>query len=102
MIYKTIAEYMQEWLAGCSFVGIEENTGELLVSFDSDTTDQEKVKVTKHLLDKFDEVKKVIIVEMVDIKKATQMVDDLNKMLAEETPAQKTDKKPDLLDIGDF
>ena len=102
MIYKTIAEYMQEWLAGCSFVGIEENTGELLVSFDSDTTDQEKAKVTKQLLDKFDEVKKVIIVELVDIKKATQMVEGLNKLLAEDTPARKTDKKPDLLDIGDF
>ncbi len=102
MIYKIIAEYMQEQFAGCSFVGIEENTGELLVSFESDTTDQEKNKVTKNLLDKFDEVKKVIIVEIVDIKKATQMVKDLNKMLAEDTPAQKTDKKPDLLDIGDF
>lgn len=102
MIYKIISEYMQEQTAGCSFVGIEENTGELLVSFDDGANDQTKVKITEHLLDKFDEVKKVIIVEIVDIKKATQMVDDLNKMLAEDAPAQKTDKKPGLLDIGDF
>jgi len=72
------------------------------VSFDDGANDQQKVKVTEHLLDKFDEVKKVIIVEIVDIKKATQMVDDLNKMLAKGTPAQETDKKTDLLDIGDF
>jgi len=95
MIYKILAEYMQECLAGCRFVGIEENTGELFVSFDSEATDQEKVKVTKHLLDKFDEVKKVIIVERLDIKKAAQMVNDLNKLIKEQP-------QEDLLDIGKF
>jgi len=94
MIYKVLAEYIQEQLTGCRFVGIEENTGELFVSFKSDVVDQERAKATQHLLDKFDEVKKIIIVERVDIKKATQMVEDLNKLLAED--------KPDLLDIGDF
>ena len=94
MIYKVLAEYIQERLTGCRFVGIEENTGELFVSFDDGANDQQKAKATQHLLDKFDEVKKVIIVEHVDIKKATQMVEDLNKLLAED--------KPDLLDIGDF
>jgi hypothetical protein len=94
MIYKVLAEYIQEHLVGCRFVGIEENTGELFVSFDDGANDHTKAKVTEHLLDKFDEVKQVIIVERVDIKKATQMVEDLNKMLAED--------KPDLLDIGKF
>ena len=94
MIYKILAEYIQEHFIGCSFVGIEENTGELFMSFDPGANDQTKVKVTEHLLDKFDEVKKVIIVEKVDIKQATKMVEDLNKMLA--------DDKPDLLDIGKF
>jgi hypothetical protein len=94
MIYKVLAEYIQEKLTGCRFVGIEENTGELFVSFDDGANDQQKAKVTQHLLDKFDEVKKIIIVEHVDIKKATQMVEDLNKIL--ETA------KLGLLDIGKF
>jgi hypothetical protein len=93
MIYKVLAEYIQENIPGGSFVGIEENSGELFVSFNYDD-DVKKSEATKHLLEKFDEVKKVIIVERVDIKKATQMVEDLNKMLA--------DDKPDLLDIGKF
>ncbi len=93
MIYKILAEYIQEHFIGCSFVGIEENAGELFVSFNYED-DVKKREASEHLLEKFDEVKKVIIVERIDIKQATQMVDDLNKILAEE--------KPDLLDIGKF
>jgi hypothetical protein len=82
MIYKILAEYIQEHLVGCRFVGIEENTGELFVSFDDGANDHLKVKVTEHLLDKFDGVKKIIIVERVDIRKATEMVNELNEILA--------------------
>ena len=94
MIYKILAEYIQENIPGCSFVGIEENTGELFVSFNYEDNEK-KAAATKQLLEKFDEVKKIAIVERVDIKKATQMVEDLNKLLAEE-------EGPDLLDIGKF
>jgi len=97
MIYKILAEYIQENIPGCSFVGIEENTGELLVSFDHEE-DERKREATTLLLDKFEEVKRVIIVERLSIKKATEMVDDLNKAL----DAPKEEKKPDLLDIGSF
>ena len=94
MIYKILAEYIQENIPGCSFVGIEENTGELFVSFNYEDNEK-KAAATKQLLEKFDEVKKIAIVERVDIKKATQMVEDLNKLLAEE-------ESPKLLDIGKF
>ena len=84
MIYKILAEYIQENIPGCSFVGIEENTGELFVSFNHEN-DEKKVEATKHLLEKFDEVKKIAIVERVDIKKATEMVNELNKLLEDKT-----------------
>ncbi len=98
MIYKLLAEYIQENIPGCSFVGIEENTGELFVSFNHED-DGRKVEATKLLLEKFEEVKKIAIVERVDIKKATEMVHELNKLL-EEQEAEK--KKPNLLGIGEF
>lgn len=95
MIYKRLAEYIQENIPGCSFVGIEEDSGELFVSFSHDDTDK-KVAATKELLEKFDEVKKIAIVERVDIKEATKMVEELNKLLEEEQ------KGPQILDIGEF
>ena len=70
MIYKRLAEYIQENLPGCSFVGIEENTGELFVSFNHED-DEKKRRDTTHLLERFKEVNKIAIVERVDIKKAT-------------------------------
>ena len=81
MIYKMLAEYIQENIPGCSFVGIEENTGELFVAFNHED-DVRKVETTKHLLEKFDEVKKIVIVERLDIRKATEMVNELNEILA--------------------
>ena len=97
MIYKILAEYIQENIPGCSFVGIEENTGELLVSFNHEEVERKR-DATTLLLDKFEEVKKVIIVERLSIKTATEMVEDLNKAL----DGQKEEKKSDLLDIGSF
>ena len=95
MIYKILAEYIQENIPGCNFVGIEKNTGELLVSFNHEEVERRR-EATALLLDKFEEVKKVIIVERLSIKKATEMVEDLNKAL----DGQKEEKKLDLLDIG--
>ena len=80
MIYKILAEYIQENLPGCSFVGIEENTGELFVSFNHENNER-KLLDTAHLMGKFREVNKIAIVERVDIKKATEMVNELNKLL---------------------
>ena len=93
MIYKRLAEYIQDNIPGCSFVGIEDDSGELFVSFNH-TDDAKKVEATEQLLEKFEEVKKIIIVERMDIKTATQLINDLNISLEE--------KKPDLLDIGNF
>ncbi len=98
MIYKILAEYIQENIPGGSFVGIEEDSGELYVSFSFDD-DQKKKEATAHLLEKFDEVKSIVIVERLNIKKATEMVDELNKLLKEQ---EEGPKKPDLLDIGSF
>lgn len=94
MIYKILAEYIQDNILGCRFVGIEEDTGELFMSFTHED-DKKKKDAAKQLLARFDEVKKIAIVEQVDIKKATQMVDDLNKILAEKD-------KSDLLKIEKF
>jgi len=91
MIYKILAEYIQENIPGCSFVGIEENTGELFIAFNHED-DVRKVKTTKHLLKKFDEVKKIVIVERLDIRKATEMVNELNEILARRG-------EPDLIEI---
>ncbi len=98
MIYKILAEYIQKNVPDCSFVGIEENTGELFVSFTHED-DKKKLEATKHLLEKFEEVKTIAIVERLDIKKATVMVNDLNKLLLDQ---QIKNKEPDLLDIGEF
>ena len=91
MIYKILAEYIQENIPGCSFVGIEESTGELFVSF-THTSDEKKAEDVKHLLEKFDEVKSIIIVERLDIKEATAMVESLNKFIAKR-------RDPDLIEI---
>jgi len=87
MIYKIISEYIQENIPGCSFVGIEEKTGELLVTFDHEDYERRRL-ATSRLVGKFEEVSKIIVVEQVDFKQLTKMVEELNK--------------PDLLDIGDF
>ena len=101
MIYKILAEYIQENISGCSFVGIEENSGELFVSFNHED-DNKKREDTTRLLNQFEEVKKVVIVERVDIKHATEMVEELNKILAEQEKPDPGQEKPDLLGIGKF
>ncbi len=92
---KKFGDFITNTVAGCRFVGFSSDR-ELFIEFDYD---DEELKLNAALLlqDEFDEVKKVIIVERVDINQAKQMVDDLNKTLREGP------KKPkQLMDIENF
>ncbi len=92
---KKFGDFITNTIVGCRFVGFSSEQ-ELFIEFDYDD-DALKLNAAQLLQAKFAEVKKVIIVERVDIARAKKMVDDLNKML------QETEEKPKkLLDIESF
>ncbi len=92
---KKFGDFITNTIVGCRFVGFSSDQ-ELFIEFDYED-DALKLNAAQLLQAKFAEVKKVIIVERVDIGRAKKMVDDLNKML------QETEEKPKkLLDIESF
>ncbi len=94
---KKFGDFITNTIVGCRFVGFSSDQ-ELFIEFEHDD-DALKLNAAELLQDEFLEVKKVIIVEKVNIYQAKLMVEDLNKVLRE----LEEEKKPaQLLDIKDF
>lgn len=93
--YKEIAEFIQERITGCKFVGIAED-GELFIAFFHNDVDLMSAAL-QVLKEQFPapKVTKITIVEQLDVQKAKELIDELNAFLAKET-------NPNLLDIGEF
>ncbi len=92
--FKEIAEFINEYIDGCSFVGISSDN-EVFIRFDRESPDRESAAGTA-IRTRFPQVEKVIVVIQPSIGQVKQMVDDLNNFL-EEPPAKKGG-----LDIGSF
>lgn len=92
--FKEIVEFINEYIDGCSFVGISSDN-EVFIRFDRESPDRESAAGTA-IQTRFPHVEKVIVVIQPSIGQVKQMVDDLNKLL-EEPPAKKSG-----LDIGSF
>jgi hypothetical protein len=92
--FKEIAEFINEYIDGCSFVGISSDN-EVFIRFDRESPDRESA-AGMAIQTRFPHVEKVIVVIQPSIGQVKQMVDDLNNVL-EDSPAKK-----DLLDIGSF
>ncbi len=93
---KKYGEFIVNTIVGCKFVGYSSDQ-ELFIEYEHDYDDL-KLSTAQLLQAEFPEIKQVTIVERVNIAKAKQMIDDLNKALKEEQP----EKPKQLLDIGDF
>ena len=96
--YKLIAAYIQANLHDCSFVGISDDK-ELFVAFSTDDEAWIKEACGRVAGNYPDKVSKVTVVEKLDVKKATEMIEDLNKLLEEEGTSPSSS---DLLTIGRF
>jgi hypothetical protein len=94
-LYKTVSEYIKENIMGCRFVGTCAD-GELLVAFDHEDDDL-ILAAARKIRQKFSEVTKVTVVEQLDVKKATELINALNKELGEDATRPRG-----LLDIGTF
>jgi hypothetical protein len=93
--FKEIAEFIQEHLIGCKFVGISSDN-EVFIECEYD--DEEMTNGTAlRIKREFSYITKVTVVVKPSIESVKQMVDDLNKYLDETPP-----KKEGLLDIGSF
>jgi len=89
--------FITNTIVGCKFVGFSSDH-ELFIEFDYDD-DALKLNAAQLLQAEFAEVKKVIIVERVNISQAKKMVDDLNKLLGE---MEEKEKPKQLLGIESF
>ncbi len=95
-LYLRASEFINEKIEDCSFVGITDD-GEILISYETEKENKEISLDANFLIESFEEILKVTIVERLNITKAKEMIVDLNKMLEEkEKPAGS------LLNIGKF
>lgn len=94
---KKFGEFITNTIVGCRFVGFSSDQ-ELLIEFDHDD-DALKLNAAQLLQVEFAEVKKVILVERVNVSQAKKMMDDLNKLLRE---MEEKEKPKQLLDIKSF
>jgi len=96
--FKEIVEFINEYIDGCSFVGISSDN-EVFIRFDRESPDREAAAGTA-IQTRFPHVEKVIVVIQPSIGQVKQMVDDLNKLL--EDPPEEPPAKKSGLDIGSF
>lgn len=97
-IHKRLAEFVQDEIAGGTFIGIS-NEKEVFLSFEGLTPEDEstaKIKVKDHFGDEITQITTIVSVSMEEV---TRMVDGLNTALKE---LDEEERKPDLLDIGSF
>ncbi len=93
--FKEIAEYIQEQLMGCKFVGISSDN-EVFVEFEYEDIEMQNGAALR-IREEFSYISKVTVVVKPSITEVKAMVDGLNKYLDEEVPTKK-----DLLGIGSF
>ena len=93
--FKEIAEYIQEHLMGCKFVGISSDN-EVFVEFEYEDIEMQN-GASLRIREEFSYIPKVTVVVKPSITDVKAMVDGLNKYLDEGVPAKK-----DLMDIGSF
>ena len=94
---KVIAEYINEKVPSCSFVGLSSDQ-EVFVEFKHTNTEY-MTEAKAQIISSFPELKNVISVVKPSISEVTEMVKALNDLIDEERNPVKT--KP-LLDIGSF
>lgn len=94
---KILAEYINEKVPACSFVGLSSDQ-ELFVEFKHTNTGY-MTEAKAQIISAFPELKDVIAVVKPSISEVTEMVKALNDLLDEERKPVET--KP-LLDIGSF
>ena len=78
---KKFGDFIKNTIVGCSFVGFSSDQ-ELFVQFEHED-DALKLNATELLMVEFPEIKKITIVERVNLTQAKMMLDDLNKALGE-------------------
>ena len=93
--FKEIAEYIQNHLMGCKFVGISSDK-EAFVEFEYDDIEMQNGAALR-IREEFPYLSRVTVVIRPSIKEVKQMVDGLNEYLDKDVPQKK-----DLLDIGNF
>lgn len=101
MNLKTIAEFINQNVPACKFVGLS-NDGEVFVEFEhsnSEYMNDAKVQIQKA----FPELTNVVAVVKPSIAQLTRMVEDLNALI-EEVPKETSpeNKTAPLLEIGEF
>lgn len=97
LIHKRLGEFIQQELMGCNFVGIGDDK-EVFVSFDHEDIELEKA-AKKKIKDHFEEeIAGITTIVQTSISELQQLIDNLNKALAE---VEREEKGP-LLDIGNF
>jgi len=94
---KVIAEYINEKVPACSFVGLSSDQ-EVFVEFKHTNTEY-MTEAKAQIISAFPELKDVVAVVKPSIMEVTEMVKALNDLLDEERKPVET--KP-LLDIGSF
>ena len=95
--FKEIADFIVAKIKGCKFVGITDD-GEVFVEFEHEIENL-KLHAVQQIKEKFSNVSKVTFVEKLNIKKAKEMVDDLNRLLEQ---GVSEEEQSSLLKIGKF
>ena len=78
---KKFGDFITSTIAGCKFVGFSSDQ-ELFIEFEYED-DALKLNAAELLQMEFTEIKKVTIVERVNVELATKMIEDLNRALEE-------------------
>lgn len=92
--FKEVAEYINEHLTGCKFVGISDDN-EVFVEFEYEDLEMQNGAALR-IKREFSYITRVTVIVKPSIESVKQMIDDLNNYL-EEKP-----KKDNLLDIESF
>lgn len=95
---QSIANFTNEKIAGCRFVGISDDN-EVFIEFEHNNQEWMQEAKSK-LLQEFPEVKEVVSVVRPSIQTLTEMVEALNAIVDEPQPSKP--REPDLLDIESF
>lgn len=99
-IHKRIAEFIEQHILGCRFVGIGDGN-EVFVSFDHEDEGLTS-NVMKTLKLEFSEISKITIVHSVSLQEVTKLVNSLNKEIEDLERKEPEDNNSPLLDIGTF
>lgn len=97
---KKYGDFITNTIVGCKFVGLSSDK-ELFIEFEYEN-DSLKLNAIELLQMEFSEIKKVVIVEKININKAKKMVDNLNEILRKLKEEEQEKKSSNLLNITNF